>query len=157
TGDAEAAVRDLAAAASMLEGVDESYAARALIYLGGLADDLDRGADAVDFQRRAMEGTSRLGAPDPHRSPGARGAGVLAERADPQAAQYALRAIEMCRAGGSQEQLAATLPMAATVCWQVGEYAAAGSLAAEARELLASGPPRIARVVLNAVSAGLAL
>ena len=59
-------------------------------------------------------------------------------------------------AGGSAEQLAATLPTAAMVCWQVGDLAAAARYIAEAQPLLA-GSRRIARVVLQTAAAGVAL
>ena len=66
---------------------------------------------------------------------------VLAERADPSAAGYAAEAIELCRRGGSAEQLAATLPTAAMVCWQVGDLDAARRYVAEAQPLLGRLPP----------------
>jgi hypothetical protein len=155
-GDADAAVRELESAVVQLREQDDAYAARALIYLGGLADDLDRGGDAVEFQRQAIDATDRLGAPDLKVSAVAGMAGVLAERVDPRASEFAVEAIELCRRGGSAEQLAATLPMAAMVCWQVGDFAAAREFASEAQQQLATGR-RIARVVLLSVSAGLAL
>src|SRR5580693_3732572 len=61
-----------------------------------------------------------------------------------------------CPRAGSAEQLAATLPTAAMVCWQVGALDAARGYVAEAMPLLA-GSRRIARVVLLCAAAGLAL
>jgi len=81
---------------------------------------------------------------------------VLAERADPGAVRYAAAAIGLCRRAGSAEQLAATLPTAAMICWQVGDLAAARQYIAEAQPLLA-GSRRIARVVLLSAAAGVAL
>jgi len=81
---------------------------------------------------------------------------VLAERADRQAARFAAEAIELCRRGGSPEQLGATLPTAAMVCWQVGDLEAARAYIAEATPMLA-GSRRIARVVMLSAAAGVAL
>jgi ATP/maltotriose-dependent transcriptional regulator MalT len=81
---------------------------------------------------------------------------VLAERTDPEAAEYAEQAIALCRSAGSEAQLATALPTAAMACWQVGALAQATAYVDEARPLLADGR-RIARVVLLSTSAGLAL
>ncbi len=83
-------------------------------------------------------------------------AACSAERADAQAAEYATEAIELCRRAGTPQQLAATLPTAAMVCWQVGELDLARQYVAEAMPLLADSR-RIARVVLLSVAAGIAL
>ena len=155
SGDAGAAISDLQAAVAMLSGDQDDYAARALIYLGGLADDMDRGAEALEFVARSISAAAPWGA-DLQVS-AATGMGcVLAERADPRAVRYAAEAIGLCRRAGSAEQLAATLPTAATICWQVGDLAAARQYIAEAQPLLA-GTRRIARVVLLSASAGVAL
>jgi DNA-binding SARP family transcriptional activator/predicted ATPase len=154
SGDADAAVSELQAAVEMLGQPDE-YAARALIYLGGLADDLDRGAEALGFVGRSISAAAPFGTD--LQVAAAIGMGcVLAERADPRAAACAGDAIELCRRAGSAEQLAATLPTAAMVCWQVGELAMARRYIAEAQPLLA-GSRRIARVVLLSAAAGVAL
>jgi hypothetical protein len=154
-GDTEAAMRELGAAVDVLRGVDDSYVARALIYLGGLVDDVDRGAEAVGYVREAIElarpydGDLQVGA--------AMGlACLLAERADPEGARYAEQAIRLCRSTASEAQLAATLPTAAMVCWQVGALAEARTYVEQARPLLTDSR-RIARVILLSVSAGLAL
>jgi hypothetical protein len=81
---------------------------------------------------------------------------VLAERADPSASGFAAEAIALCRAGGSAEQLAAAMPTAAMVCWQVGDLDAARAYVAEARPMHAGGR-RIARVVLLSAATGIAL
>jgi predicted ATPase/DNA-binding SARP family transcriptional activator len=154
SGDVDAAVSELRAAVAMLGQPDE-YAARALIYLGGLADDLDRGTEALDFVGRSISAAAPFG-PDLQVSAAIGMGCVLAERADPRAAGYARDAIELCRRSGSPEQLAATLPTAAMVCWQVDDLAAAQAYIAEAQFLLA-GTRRIARVVLLSAAAGVAL
>jgi predicted ATPase len=118
-GDTAAAARDLHAAAEALAGQPDEYAARALVYLGGLADDMDRGEEALGYVRRAIAAAAPF---DANLQVGAAiGMGcVLAERGRPEAASYAAEAIALCRQAGSAEQLAATLPTAAMVCWQVG-------------------------------------
>src|SRR5712691_7952908 len=155
SGDTAAAVRELELAAQLLDGRSDQYAARALTYLGGLADDMDRGEEALDFVRRAIEATRPFGVD--LQVGAAIGMGcVLAERADVRAAEYAAEAIELCRRAGTPQQLAATLPTAAMVCWQVGDLAQARDYVAEATPLLADSR-RIARVVLLCVAAGIAL
>jgi len=154
-GDTAAAARDLHAAAEQLAGQHDEYAARALIYLAGLADDMDRGEDALGYVRRAIDTAASFGAD--LQVGAAIGMGcVLAERGNQEAAGFAAAAIALCRRAGSPEQLAATLPTAAMVCWQVGELDAARAFVAEAMPLLA-GSRRIARVVLLSAAAGIAL
>lgn len=155
SGDTAAAVRELDLAVQMLSGQVDVYAARALIYLGGLADDMDRGDQALDFVRRSIDATAPFGASLQVAAIMGMGC-VLAERADGAAVRYAVEAIELCRLAGSSEQLAATLPTAAMVCWQVGDVEQARGYVAEAMPLLADSR-RIARVVLLSVAAGIAL
>ncbi len=133
----------------------DAFTARALIYLGGIADDLDRGDEALDFVRRSIEASLPFGVDLQVGATIGMGC-VLAERADAAAAGYAVEAIELCRRAGSPEQLTATLPTAAMVCWQVGDLAASRRFVAEAMPLLADSR-RIARVVLLSVAAGNAL
>ena len=155
SGDIAAAARELEAAVDMLAGQPDEYAARALIYLGGLTDDMDKGEEALAFVRRSIEAAAPFGVD--LQVGAAIGMGcVLAERADPAASGYAADAIELCQRGGSAEQLAATLPTAAMVCWQAGDLDAARRYVAEAMPLLA-GSRRIARVVLHSAAAGIAL
>jgi predicted ATPase len=155
SGDAEIAYKQLDAAAQMLSGDDASYRARALIYLGGIADDLDRGDDAISYVRQAIDAAAPFGT-DLQVS-AAMGMGcVLAERADPAAAAFAVEAIALCRKGGSAEQLAAAMPTAAMVCWQAGDLETARAFVAEARPMHAGGR-RIARVVLLSTAAAVAL
>ena len=154
-GDTAAASEDLRSAAEQLAGQPDEYAARALIYLGGLLDDVDRGDEALGYVRRAIDAAAPFGAD--LQVGAAIGMGcVLAERASPDAARFAAEAIALCRRAGSTEQLAATLPTAAMVCWQVGALDAARGYVAEAMPLLA-GSRRIARVVLLCAAAGIAL
>jgi predicted ATPase/DNA-binding SARP family transcriptional activator len=154
-GDTEAAMRELSAAVDVLRGVDDSYVARALIYLGGLADDGDLVAQAISCVREAIQAAEPYGV-DLQVGAAMGLACVLAERADPEASRYAEQAIALCRSAGSEGQLATTLPTAAMVCWQVGALAEAKAYVEAARPLLAEGR-RIARVVLLSASAGLAL
>jgi predicted ATPase/DNA-binding SARP family transcriptional activator len=154
-GDTAAASQDLRSAAEQLAGQPDEYAAHALIYLGGLLDDIDRGEEALGYVRRAIDAAAPFGAD--LQVGAAIGMGcVLAERASPEAAHFAAEAIALCRRSGSPEQLAATLPTAAMVCWQVGALESARGYVAEAMPLLA-GSRRIARVVLLCAAAGLAL
>jgi len=155
SGDTAAAVTELKAAVRLMRGEPDAYAARALIYLGGLADDLDHGEEALGFVRQAIAAAAPFGAD--LQVGAAIGMGcVLAERADEGASRYAVEAIELCRRAGSAEQLAATLPTAAMVCWQVGDLDAARRYVAEAMPLLGESR-RIARVVLLSAAAGIAL
>ncbi|HET9896645.1 MAG TPA: BTAD domain-containing putative transcriptional regulator [Streptosporangiaceae bacterium] len=155
SGDTAAAARELELAVRLLSGQTDIFAARAQVYLGGLLDDMDRGDDALDYIRQSIEAVRPFGVN--LQVAAAMGMGcVLAERADATAAGYAFEAIELCRSGGSPEQLAATLPTAAMVCWQVGDLARARDYVAEAMPLLGDSR-RIARVVLLTVAAALAL
>jgi hypothetical protein len=81
---------------------------------------------------------------------------VLSERGDPEAAEHAVRAIDLVRNSPNPEQLTVALPTAAMVCWMVGAHDLARSFAAEAMPMHESGP-RISRVVLYSAAAGLAL
>ncbi len=81
---------------------------------------------------------------------------LLSERGDPEAAEHARRAIEVCRASGDADQLRMALPTASMICWQVGADAEARAYVDEAMPLHDAGP-RIAKVVLYSAAAGLAL
>ena len=154
-GNSDAAVPELEAAAESLRHIDDSYRARALIFLGGLADDLDRGDDAVGYVRQAIDAAAPYGV-DLQVSAAMGMACVLAERADPAAVSFATEAIQLCRSGGSVEQLAAAMPTAAMCCWQAGDLVTARAYVDEARPLHAGGR-RIARVVLLSVASALSL
>ncbi len=155
SGDTEHAVPELQRVVELFDGVEDPYAARALIYLAGLLDDLDRGAEAVEYVRRAIVAAGPFGT-DLQVAASMGLGSVLSERGDPEAATYAVEAIALCHVGGSVEQLAAALPTAAMVCWQVGALDEARAFVDEAQPLH-TGSMRIARVVLLSVSAGLAL
>jgi predicted ATPase/DNA-binding SARP family transcriptional activator len=155
SGDTLSAVTQLSAAVEMLTGVDDAYSARALIYLAGLFDDLDRGPEAVDCVRRAITAAASLDV-DLQVSAAMGMGSVLAERGDPTAAGYARDAIELCRRNGSAEQLALAMPTAAMICWQVGDYDQCRAYVEETRPMHTE-LRRIARVVLLSASAGLAL
>jgi predicted ATPase/DNA-binding SARP family transcriptional activator len=155
SGDSENAIRELEAVVHMLEGVADPYTAHALIYLAGLLDDLDRGTEALEYVRRAIVEAQSFSID--LQVTAAMGMGsVLSERGAPEAATYAADAIALCRRGGSTEQLAAALPTAAMVCWQVGAIDEARSYLEEARPMH-TGTRRIARVVMLSTAAGIAL
>jgi predicted ATPase/DNA-binding SARP family transcriptional activator len=155
SGDTADALRDLESAVRMLDGARDSYRARALIFLAGLLDDIDRGTEAIEHVRLSIEAAAPFDV-DVQVSAAMGMGSVLAERVDPAAARYAGDAIELCRRGASAEQLAIALPTAAMVCWQVGALDEARSYIAEALPLHA-GTQRIARVVLLSAAAGVAL
>ena len=54
SGDTANAIDELETVVRLLEGVETPYTAHALIYLAGLIDDLDRGAEALEYVRRAI-------------------------------------------------------------------------------------------------------
>ena len=154
-GAADLAITELQTAAERLRDVDESYRARALIFLGGLSDDLDRGGEAIEFVRQAIE-AARPYSVDLQVS-AAMGMGcLLGERTDPAAVAFVDEAMELCRTGGSDQQLAAAMPTAAMVCWQVGDLESARRYIDTARPMH-TGARRIARVVLLSAAAGVAL
>ena len=155
SGDTDDALRDLRTAVRMLDGAQDSYRARALIFLAGLLDDIDRGAEAVEHVRLSIEAAASFDV-DVQVSAAMGLGSVLAERADPAAARYAAEAIELCRCGASAEQLTVALPTAAMVCWQVGALDEARAYIAEALPLHAQ-TQSIARVVLLSAAAGVAL
>ena len=154
-GDSELALRDLQAAVELFSGKPDPYLARALIYVAGLLDDMDRPAESLECVRRAMDAAEPFGT-DLYVAAAMGLGSVLSERGDPQATQYAAEAVDRCRVDGSAEQLASLLPTAAMVCWQVGALDQARAFAAEARPMHADHK-RIARVVLLSTSAGVTL
>ncbi len=156
TGDAEATLPILDGAVNALRGKHDEYAARALIYLGGIADDLDRGADAVGYVKESVEIAERIGDPNLYVGAAMGVGAVLAERGDPTAVDYALRALDSCRRNASHAQLAAAQPTAVMICWQVGALPRARELLAEGLQLHPDGR-RIARVVLLSAATGIAL
>lgn len=154
-GDVEAALAELVTAVELFGDEPSPFVARALIYVAGLHDDTDRPAEAMATIRRSIAAAEpfdvgvRVGA--------AMGvASLTAERGDPRAAAHAADAVALSRTAGTPEQLAAVLPTAATICWQVGALEQARAHVAEAMPLHA-GVKRIARVVLLSGAAALAL
>jgi predicted ATPase/DNA-binding SARP family transcriptional activator len=155
SGDTAQAMSDLRDAVRLLAGARDSYRARALIFLAGLLDDIDRGTEAVEHVRLSIEAAAPFGV-DVQVSAAMGMGSVLAERGDPAAAGYAGDAIDLCRRSGSPAQLMVAVPTAAMVCWQVGALAEARAYVAEALPL--HGITRsIARVVLLSTAAGVAL
>lgn len=149
------AVPQLERAIALLADVDSAYVARAQIFLAGILDDLDRGPESVALVRQAIDSASGHGID--LRVSAAMGLGsVLAERGDPEAAAYAQAALDLCEEGGSPEQLAASLPTAAMVAWQVGSLDR-GRRWVERAMPLHTEQRRIARVVLLSVTCGLHL
>ena len=129
--------------------------ARALIFLAGLADDLDRGADAVEYVRQAIEAAAPYGV-DLQVSAAMGMACVLAERADPAAVGFAAKrsscAARVVRPSSSPRRCRPRR----WCCWQVGDLDAARRYVDEARPMHLGGR-RIARVVLLSAAAGVAL
>jgi predicted ATPase len=154
--DGEAAFTSMKSAVDLLRGVEDGYVARGLIFLGGIADDLNRGGEAVEFVKEAIAISERLGEHNLRVGATVGVGSLLGERGDASAVGFARDAIALCRELGSPEQLLITLPTAAMISWQVGDYAAAREFAEEARPLL-DDEPRIARMVLRTTMAGLAL
>jgi len=156
-GESAAAQPQLEDAARLLRGVDDGFAARSLVFAAGLADDRDRPAEAMADLRTAIELAEKLDDPNLLVTASMGIASVLAERRDRAATGYAMRALEICRERASEDQLKATLATTAMVLWQVGDLGAAREVIAEAEPLLMPGEPRIARAVLAAAAAGVAL
>ena len=154
-GDTDNAVPELESAVSHLETKPDAYLARALIFLAGLLDDLDRGAEAIACVRRSIEAAAPFEV-DLQVSAAMGLGSVLGERGDPAAAGHARDAIALCRERGSAAHLSLALPTAAMVCWQAGALEQARAYAAEARPMHAE-TRQIARVVLLSVSAALSL
>ena len=156
-GESAAAQPQLEDAARLLRGVDDGFAARSLVFAAGLADDRDRPAEAMADLRTAIDLAEKVDDPNLLVTASMGIASVLAERRDRAATGYALRALEICRERASEDQLKATLATTAMVLWQVGDLDAAREVIAEAEPLLMPGEPRIARAVLAAAAAGVAL
>lgn len=153
-GDTDAALHYLRQAVELFGDQPTPFLARALIYTAGLLDDQDQPEQALKFVRRSMSAAEPFGT-DLYVAAAMGLGSVLSERADPRAAQYAAEAVARCRADGSTEQLAALLPTAAMVCWQVGAVDQARTYVTDAWPLHRDNP-RIARVVLLSAAAGIA-
>ncbi|CAN5128771.1 hypothetical protein BH11ACT3_BH11ACT3_07580 [soil metagenome] len=155
-GETDAAQVELEEAARLLRGVDDGFAARALIYAAGVADDHDRPDQALIDVATAVELASGTDDVNLQISAAISSASILAERGDPRAAEHAARAVDSCRERGSADHLLATLATTALVCWQVGAVEQAAAAIAEAAPLF-EGEPRIARATLAVSAAGIAL
>lgn len=153
-GEIDDAVERLSASVELFGHNPTPYTARALIYLAGMLDDADRGAQAVEYIARSIGAAAHFDV-DLQVSAAMATACVLGERGDPAAAGHAGDAIELCRHGGTPDQLAITLPTAAMVCWQVGAYDQCRGYLAEAQPATV-GVHRISRAVLLSTAAGLA-
>lgn len=153
-GDAPAASALLPAAAEALGPDHPDFAARALLYAGGMSDELDEPERAVDELQRALGFAQRVGgALVGNVELGL--ASVLAERGDRAAVAAAEAALERA-VDAPWPQRSAMLANAALSAWRVGDHAAAGRLAHEAEPLL-TADPGIARAQLLVVLAGLDL
>ncbi len=168
-GDVNAARPLLSAAVELLTGAsgrtddgadqarDAIFAVRALVFLGGISDDLDDGQLAVQQMRRAID----LAAPT--RDFGVRLgafmgiAAVLGERGNPEALRFARRAIAMARSPDAPaHHLPMVLATGSTICWQIGDVSALREMVAEAAELLGD-EKRISHVIVLTAQAVLAL
>ncbi len=154
-GDTAAALRDLRAAIVLFGEEPDPFVARAYIYTAGLLDDLDRPREALEHVRRSIAIAESFGT-DLYVAAAMGIASVLSERGDSAAVWHAAQAVARCRVDGSAEQLAALLPTAAMVCWQVGALDEARAYIAMARPMHVDHK-RIARVVLLSTATGLAL
>ncbi|MEO7125936.1 MAG: BTAD domain-containing putative transcriptional regulator [Nakamurella sp.] len=154
-GATDAAVTELRTVVDLLGDVDDPYKARALIYLAGILDDVDRGLEAVECVQRAIAAAAPFG-PDLQVAAAMGMGSVLSERGRVEAAVHAAAAIVLCREHGSTEQLAAAMPTAAMITWQVGELDAARGYISECLPMHRQAR-RIARVVLLSAAAGVAL
>ena len=96
-GDAEVAVSHLESAAEALRGTDVTYTAHSLIYLAGLLDDLDRVSEALACVDRAIDAASHVESVDLQVAALSGVGCVLAERADPAAANHVVHAAQLCR------------------------------------------------------------
>ena len=130
-GDSASAVLELESSLAGLTERDEPFAMRAMIFLAGTLDDLDRTREAETTARRAFELAET--APDAETTAGVVArvrmalnlAAILAQRGDPATAGLVAEAIALCESSAPPEQLAVYLPVAARHCWDVGAVDAA--------------------------------
>jgi predicted ATPase/DNA-binding SARP family transcriptional activator len=161
-GDSAGAVPELEASLPALSERDPSYATRAMMFLGGALDDLDRAREAETMARRALQLAEA--APDADTTPGVslrvgitiNVAAMLAQRGDAAAVTLVAEAIALCEAEGPPEQLAVCLPAAARHCWDVGAVAEARAYLDRSWTLLGEGR-RIAHADLLTVATAVAL
>ena len=155
SGDTQTAMAYLQEVIRRTEEVDAFYRVRALTFLAGLTEDLDRGEEALRFMREAVTAAQSLGR-DVQVSTVMGVACVLSERGDPAAVGYAAEAVALCRSEGAVDTLASALATAAVVCWQVGDLEGARNYVAQARPMLSDGR-RVARVALLTAAAAVAV
>lgn len=155
SGDTEAAMAYLRETVRRTQEVDDFYRVRALTFLAGLTEDHDRGEEALAFMREAVIAAEGLSV-DVQVSTAMGIACVLSERGDLAAADYAARAVALCRTENAADSLAPAMATAAVVCWQVGDLEAARSYLVEARPMLSENR-RIARVALLTAAAAIAV
>ena len=161
-GDSAGAIPELEAGLPALAERDPSYATRAMMFLGGALDDLDRTREAEVMARRALELAEA--APDATTTPGVslrvgitiNVAAMLAQRGDAGAVQLVADAIALCEAEGPPDQLAVCLPEAARHCWDVGAVAEARGYLDRSWALLGEGR-RIAHADLLTAATAVAL
>jgi predicted ATPase/DNA-binding SARP family transcriptional activator len=131
---------------------DLRYVTRSLIFVGGISDDLDDGPEAVAQLRSAVSFAEQVGDPGLELTAVMNIGAVLAERGDPEALDFADRAIAVSRAGGSADQLAMLLATASAIAWQVDALDRSSALARECRQLLA-GSRRASAVIADVARA----
>ena len=157
-GETELAITQFTMSAQELRGKADPFRARGLMYLGGLLDDVDRGAEGLLYVREAIEEAHQL---DPAlQTAVAMGLGaILSERADPEAAVHARAAIDLSTDPSrdlAPDRLASALATAGMICWQVDALTDAQEFLDRAVALL-GGQQRIATVVCLSADAGVAL
>ena len=161
-GDSASAIPELEASLPELAERDLSYTTRAMVFLGGALDDLDRTREAELMARRALELANA--APDASTTPGVslrvgitiNVAAFLAQRGDAAAVQLVDQAITLCEAEGPPDQLAMCLPGAARHCWDVGAVTEARGYLDRSWALLGEGR-RIAHADLLTAATAVAL
>jgi DNA-binding SARP family transcriptional activator/predicted ATPase len=154
-GDAAATAALLPLAAAGLERTRPDFAARALLYAGGMSDEVDEPDRAIAELTASLELARRAGG-TLVASVELGLASVLAERGDPAAVDAADRAIGALVADVPAAQWQAMHTNAALSAWRVGDLAAAHRFAREAEPIL-TADPSISRAHLAVVLAGLAL
>lgn len=154
-GDTADARRLLEAAAEALRGTEDAFAARALVFASGIADDEDRPEAALADTYAAIELAATTDDANLQVSAAMGVSSILAERGDRAAIGYGEQALAIARERGSRDQLLATLATASMVAWQVGDLETARRWIDEGDPLMHE-EPRIARAVLACASAGVA-
>lgn len=150
-----AALPLLRSAARELESARPAFAARALIFAAGLADDLDEVASAREDILAAVALAELAGSTVLRVNATVGAAAIIAERGDPTAVEYLDEALALQDPAADGDQRVAALANAARIAWHVGDHEAARRYADGARSLL-DGAPRIAQVQLACAVGGIA-